>query len=580
MKTRRAIVLGLIGSISSAVLVPAVAPALSKKKIPAPKAAAAPSASVAAAWRAQTKGKGAVIAPGAPFVDPGSAPPPAPLVLACCDEREMARTARKALLAAKSAEERTAVWLGIYKAAGIPVLDESGRGIGTGLIDPLGPSLWMVSSMAVARFDQGISLRELAKLMDRGDASTDDEAAATLAKDLRDQVRSTFINVPSKFVATYIDEVALETSKGLRSEAAIDPAVIRLDLASAQFLLWATMRGSLRLLMKSGAIKAPAQKGAVFFESAVSMQAAEEKPGPQPRKCSEAFGNEQTTFLTNWLLNKFAIAGVSLPGGVDLPGVVSSLAKRLDGPTDPLNATVGKLEGGVKVVANALGIINAVFAVLSTLLQFTGIVVEGIAPKLIRTTDTKAGQQATLSLTLAYRPRKAFEGLPDAGQTGLGCLFNYVSTVLGAGATLPSEGPIAGVMVETIPGKGFGRIRFNNYKQIKQLSDANGHVDVELIGRPQPKKIPKPQAIDYVYSVRIRSTIDPLDAGTLFNFFFDSFAAVGTGSIPGGIGAIIDVLRLTPYDMAELEAPLIDWKDADEICPGKGGNYLAGIRFC
>ncbi len=587
MNLRRAIVLGLIGSLYSALLIPSSSVAMTKKKAVTKKVTTAkaggsvPSAATAALWRAQTKGKGQVVAPNASVSDAGVPAPPAPLVLVCCNERDMARTALKALAAARTVDERSAVWLGIYAAAGIPVLDESGLGIGTGSIDPLGPSWWMVSSMAVARSDQGISLRDLAKAMDRGDASTDDVAVETLVKDLRAELRSTSTNnLPSRFVANLINEKLFETSKSFGGDATFDPSTARLDLATAQLLLWATARGSLRLLIKSGVVKAPASKGTILFASGVGMQASSEAPGPQPRRCSEAFGTEQVTYTSNWLLNKFALAGVSLPGGIDLPGVVSSIAKRLDGPTDALNGTVGKLEGGVKAVANTLGTINAVFALLSVLLQYSGIIVYGETPQLVRTTTTKAGQLITLDINLAYLPQKAFQGLPDAGKTGLGCLFNYVSNVLGAGAALPSEGPIAGVAVEIIPGKGFGRAMFNNYKQIKQLSDASGHVDVELIGRPQAKNIPNPKSVEYVYSVRVRSTIDPVEAGALFNFFFDSFTAVGTASVPGGAAALADFLRLMPFDIDELEAPLIDWEDAKEPCPAKGGNFLVAPRFC
>ena len=146
-------------------------------------------------------------------------------------------------------------------------------------------------------------------------------------------------------------------------------------------------------------------------------------------------------------------------------------------------------------------------------------------------------------------------------------------------AGLPTDGPMGGGAVEVGPGKGFGRMMFN-FINFKQTADENGHVDVPLIGRAQTKKIPNPTPVNYVWSIRVHSTTDPVDGASLFNFFFDSFTAVGTANIPAGVNAIVDFMKLTPVDLGELEGPLIDWEDGQEPCQTKGGNFLISPKFC
>jgi hypothetical protein len=573
---RRLIVGCLIGSMLAAFSIPTPSEAITKKKAAKKVAKKALSPAAAAALRARSVGKGVVVGPNALLpieVPPPPSTLPAPLTGSSAD---MVNFARPALTKANTTEERAAIWLSIYAAAGIPVLDESGRGIGTGSIDPIGPPWWMVWSMAAARTDQGISLNDLARAMSSRNPEAAKAAVDAMAKDLRMQHVSP-TSKTSSFVAHFVAQRFLSTSKGIRDDS-FDPATTRIDMATAQFLLWATIRGSLASMAKSGLVKAPANIATTFYQTNVLAQAASDTPGLQPKKCSELFGTEQGTFWTNFLLNKFLISGVSLPGGIDLPTWTSNLGNLLDSPEDAINGTVGKFERSAKSVASSLGKVNAVFSILSFILQYSGISLAGVAPELERTKTRTDGAAITAEVEIWYSLPKAMKGIPD-GASKLGCAFNTLSNALGAGATLPSEGPMGGVEVVVGPGKGFGRMMFN-FINFRQTADENGHVDVPLIGRAQTKKIPNPVPVKYVWSIRVHSTTDPVDGAALFNFFFDSFTAVGTVNPLAGIGAVVDFVKLTPVDLGELEGPLIDWEDGEEPCTVKGGNFLISPKFC
>lgn len=572
----RFVALFVTGTLLAAFSMPMASQAVTKKNTT--KKTISPAAS--AALRARSVGKGLVVGPNSPVPGVVVPPPPTPPPPLQGNPSEMVNFARPALTKATTTDERAAIWLSIYAAAGIPVLDESGRGIGTGSIDPIGPPWWMVWSMAAARADQGISLNDLARAMSPRDPAAAKAAVEAMAKDLRMQHESKTPNT-SAFVAHFVGQRFLSTSKGIR-DASFDPATTRLDMATAQFFSWAIIRGTLGSLGQSGRIKAPANISTTFYQTGLTGQAASDAPGPQPKKCSELFGTEQGTFWTNFLLNKFLISGVSLPGGIDLPTWTSNLGNLLDSPEDALNGTVGKFEKSAKAVANRLGVANAVFSLLSFLLQYSGISLAGVAPELVRTKNRTPGAAITAEVEIWYSLPKAMKGIPD-GASKLGCAFNTLANALGVGATLPTEGPMGGVTVEVGPGKGFGRMMFN-FINFRQTADENGHVDVPLIGRAQAKKIPNPTPVKYVWSIRVHSTTDPVDGASLFNFFFDSFTAVGTANIPAGINAVVDFAKLTPVDLGELEGPLIDWEDGEEPCQVRGGNFLVGggitRRFC
>jgi hypothetical protein len=534
-----------------------------------------------------TKGKGKTISPGT--VSDGSAVPAPPTDIPKFNinlPRDGARAAIAALKKATTAQERATIWLGIYRATGIPVLDETGSGIGTGSNDPLGPPWWMVWSMSAGRMDQGIPLTDLARLMTRNTPGLVDGGVNDLVAGLRSELRSlSSLNVPSKFVAQLLAERFFETSKGILDEN-FDPSTARVDVATAQFFMWAAIRGALNDIGKTGGFKASLnEESTQFGQNGITARFQEQTTtAPEakirtPRKCSELFGDEQSTWIANWIYNKFLLSGITLPGGVDLGTFTKTFAKGMDSAEDALNGTVGKNEKGVKSVTGALGYANGVFAALSFALQFSGISVGGVAPELERTTDTRAGKAITVEVELWYALPDAMKGIPD-GESFLGCAFNTLSNALGIGATLPTAGVMPGVSVKIIPGKGFNRIMFNNYKQIKQVADAQGKVDVELIGRPQPQRIKEPKAVDYVYSLRVQATTDPVDAGALFNFFFDTFTAVGNPSISGTAGVFVDYLRTIHWEFGELEAPLIDWEEADALCPARGTNFMLSPRYC
>jgi hypothetical protein len=579
LAARRLLALSMIGSLVATFAVPSVTEAATKKKATKTKASAQPTKAAAETLRTRSVGKGALVSPSSPVPDIVVPSPPTPRAALTGSAPDMVNSAREALAKATTADERASIWLSIYAAAGIPVLDESGTGIGTGSIDPIGPPWWMVWSMSAARTDQGISLSDFARAMAPRGAG--DAAAASMVADLRAQADSSNQNPASRFVARFVGQRTLSTSKGIY-DPSFNPATSRIDMATAQFFLWALTRGSLRASLKAGMIKAPANISSKFYLSALPAQAAADIPGVPPKKCSELFGDEQTTFITNFVLNKFAVSGIALPGGIDLPTFSSNFAKLLDtGSDESVLGQVGKFEKKLGAVTTAMGRVNAVFSLLSFILQYSGISLAGVAPELIRTKNTNAGAAIIAEVEIWYSLPKAMKGIPD-GASKLGCALNTLSNALGVGATLPSEGPMGGVEVEVGPGKGFGRMMFNFIK-FRQTADENGHVDVPLIGRPQKKKIPNPTPVNYRWSIRVHSTTDPVDGAALFNFFFDSFSAVGTLNPLAGVGAVVDFLKLTSFDLGELEGPLIDWEDGEEPCQVKGGNFLAGgviRRFC
>jgi hypothetical protein len=43
---------------------------------------------------------------------------------------------------------------------------------------------------------------------------------------------------------------------------------------------------------------------------------------------------------------------------------------------------------------------------------------------------------------------------------------------------------------------------------------------------------------------------------------------------------IVDYMRTIHWEFGELEAPLIDWEEADALCPARGANFMLSPRYC
>jgi hypothetical protein len=450
-----------------------------------------------------------------------------------------------------------AAWLAAYQAAGVPVLAE----LSTDQVvdDPLGPPWWVVWMLAGAQSGAGMSLTDVLKpiVSASGPVSSDGEATEAVfamlgdlatARDAGDQTAG--------FVAAFLDVKVGHPGVVSLFDPALDPITTTVDLSTAYMVQWVVVRGLASTVIDATSAAVPAPEGSAAPQGLVRRLA-----GGAP--CSEFWGSEDVTFITNTLISK-VLGGVAVPG-VKFTGLIEKVV-------DLNSGVISKsaFERGTAVISK----VNVATSLASLLMQYLTIEVGGAFDTLERTKTTTDGKQITNRIDLSVDPGK----LPDQNLKAL-CALSGLLNGAGVSFSLPAAGPLTGVEVTLSNGASIpDRVLFANANQLKQDTDGTGSITFDLIGKAQEKELPdSAKQVDLEYGVVIEATGEPISGNSIFNTFFDSLTASTAGAV-GFVAPAIDIAKTVHWDLGEHFGPLTDWEQASyRIDQAVGELHFTGV---
>lgn len=522
---------------------------------------------------AEASGSGGTASRGGTPVGPGSvsAPdvPPAPTIGLPPFARPAELAATLARQTAPGAAQAEQAWLRAYAYAGVPVLAADGTAVVGTEGDPVGPGWWEVWMLTAAQPVQGVRLTDaLAVLIspeDRPPTTAEKESAArALLADLR--AAATSDDPDARFTAAFLDAKARQAGTPTSLLAPdVDLQRAWLDQATVHLLSWITLRD----LLASADTGPDGGRGTavgVHVESAASRPlAAIRTQAPAATPCSQMWGSEQTTYVTNWLTGK-VFGGANLPG-LNVKGVIKAIQEL--NPHIVSDAQLGKFEKFAQRV-------NAVATVASILMQYASFTISGgSAENLQRTRTTTNGERVDNRIDLAMDPGH----LPDGNDKTL-CALSFLLNAAGISFNFPPEGPVSGVEVVITGEDGFGeRVLFADMNQLKQDTGPDGSVPVSILGKAQKKELPEdtPQ-VQKEYTLSVEATPEPVDGNSLFNAAFDglSFAAAPTPF--SALALVLDIAKTFHWDLGEQVWPMTDWQpDQYRISGTEEGVSFTGL---
>jgi hypothetical protein len=163
----------------------------------------------------------------------------------------------------------------------------------------------------------------------------------------------------------------------------------------------------------------------------------------------------------------------------------------------------------------------------------------------------------TIHVALSSNP----ENMPD-GNTRAACFASFVLNALGISFSFPAGGRIAGAEVFFEGGENFpGKVLFGNYQQIRQNTNANGEVQLDIIGVAQKKDLPESaKPTDEEFSVKISAQPEAVNGNTIANIFFGGLTFGVAPSGGGAASSLVDILKTFRYSLGEYYFPLQDWQ--------------------
>jgi hypothetical protein len=447
-----------------------------------------------------------------------------------------------------SPETRLSGWLGIYDALGIPVIAQDGTTLGSTRDDPIGPRYWEIwYASGLDLKGRGIPLSDAGRLLGAGMGNRDDGAlGAALLNDLRLAVKSPEPRV--RLLGMFVRERIRRwpSHRDIR-EARVSPEEAIIDLPTLQMIAWIATRGAL-----FQAAAAEKTLGAVG-EGASSGFAMLQKSGSNPASqlpCSEKMGDADSTYWTNWLLNKV------IGGGVQLPGMEEAFAGLIEQSQKKLESSATVMERTSAVTTN----LNIASVVLSLLLQLAAMEInpsQDPAP-LERTKTTNRGKDGKLVLQL-YSARG---NIPDGDKLGA-CMGSVLANAFGVSFSLPSQGPISGAEMTVEGGSGFpDRVLFNTEgtNSMRRWTEKDGSAEYKIFGAPQKRDLPQTaRPVDKEFSIHVKAQPEEAGMNSMLNIFFGGLTFGAKPGAAGGFGSAIDIAKGFQYDMGEYFFNLKDW---------------------
>ena len=465
---------------------------------------------------------------------------------------------------------RLAGWLSLYDALGIPVLGQDGASLGNTGDDPIGPRYWQLwYASGLDQPGRGIPMSDAGRLLATGTPELEGGAlGAVLLDDLRLALKSGDPHV--RLMAMFVRERIKRWPSRLDiQDAAVTADNVIIDLPTIQMLGWIAMRGALfqaagTITKTIGSIREPAAFTMVLFQK--SGGGASSQP-----PCSERMGDADSTYWTNWLMNKGLGGGVQLPGMTKaLPGLMEKIQKVLEVPTKMVEKT-----------SAAITKLNLLSVAISFMLQLVAMEIEPSqdpAP-MIRTHDTNRGKDGRIELQLYSAPDK----IPNGNELAA-CLGSFAANAMGISFSFPPKGPIAGAEMTVEGGEGFpDLVLFNSEgtNSMRRWTGSDGVAEYKLFGAPQKRDLPdtaKPVAKEF--SVYIKAQPEEAGLNSMLNIFFGGLTFGSAPSGAGGIGSLFDVLKGFQYDMGEYAFNLTDWTTPGYSASGQDGPVVYSGTIC
>jgi hypothetical protein len=447
-----------------------------------------------------------------------------------------------------SPETRLSGWLGIYDALDIPVIGQDGVTLGSTGDDPIGPRYWQIwYASGLDRKGRGIPLSDAGRLLVAGMPDLDGGAmGAALLNDLKRAVKSSDPQV--RLLGMFVRErIKRWPSRRDIQESNVTPQEAIIDLPTLQMIAWIVTRGALFRAAKSqkalGGVREPATLGLALLQKSGSNPASQ-------LPCSEKMGDADSTYWTNWLLNKV------IGGGVQLPGMEEAFAGLVEQSQKKLESSATMIEKTSAVTTN----LNIASVLLSLLLQIAAMEInpsQDPAP-LERTKTTNRGKDGKIVLQL-YSARG---NIPDGDKLGA-CMGSVLANAFGVSFSLPAQGPIAGAEMTVEGGRGFpDRVLFNTEgtNSMRRWTEKDGTAEYKIFGAPQKRDLPQTaKPVDKEFSIYVKAQPEEAGLNSMLNIFFGGLTFGTKPSGAGGFGSAVDIAKGFQYDMGEYVFNLKDW---------------------
>ena len=459
-------------------------------------------------------------------------------------------------LASGDPTRRLAGWMGLYNALGVPVIGQDGFPLGTTGDDPIGPRYWQVwYTSGLDLPGRGLPLTDASRLITVGLLEADGAALGTvLLDDLRQALQSQDLQV--RLMGLFIRERVLRGSSHIDiSDAAATPETVVIDVPTLQLLAWLMMRSALFVASRQAA--EPGTLALVNFHAQPLMKSPEQ--ALTELNCSDLPGADSDLAAWQiWTTNNLA-TGFQFPGMEKaFPGFLEFL----------LNKVLGHASGPKEIVGvtmTTVSWISSVVAAVSFLMQLQSLEIRHSQdPEILERTHhtTYPGNDGTIYLQLYSDPGN----LPDGNKLEI-CLQSFALNALGISISFPAKGFVAGAEVSIDGGMGVPYlVMFNTLgtNRLKATTDNdNGQVEFKVFGAPQKHEIPDSSPPVFKnYSIIVSSQVQENGLNNMIDLFFGGLTFGTVPSGPGGISAILNMLKTLSWDMGEYLFVVIDWTEA------------------
>ena len=436
-------------------------------------------------------------------------PPPSPAGISGSTPQEQAQSLAQSV---GTAEDPIGGWLAVYDALGIPVRGADGGGIGTTGDDPIGPGfemVWMLSDTAIKT--SGLPLSDVARMY----VDNDNESAGlgeVLLADLRAAAAST--DPQLALFGNFVSERSRHTGPG---NDLLDPvasaADVYVDVATAQLISWVALRG----------MTAVAAAGNTSIMGFRSVAVPADRSARVDTPCAESAGSETMTFWTNFLVNKIG-------SGLELPGMTSALKGLIEkvAELNPHILDVDKVQKASALAKKA----NLIGGLLSLLMQVTSLTVDASQDPDPLERNRLMSEGAGKSTTITWTVRMDLGNLPDGNQKVLSAA-TAILNFLGVGFSFPADGALPGVDVTFKGHVGFGQgldesgsFVTLDAEELKKTTGDQGVTTTTVTARARKRDFPdSAKQVIREFSIDVAAQVEPENANSLFNVFFDGFTA-------------------------------------------------------
>ena len=449
-----------------------------------------------------------------------------------------------------SPDTRLAGWLGLYDALGIPVLGQDGKSLGSTGDDPIGPRYWQLwYASGLDKKGRGIPISDAGRLIAAGTPELDGAAfGPALLNDLKLAVKSSDPQV--QMMGMFVRERIKRWPSRLDiKNPAVTPEEAIIDLPTVQMIAWIAMRSALFQAVGKesktvGAIRQPATFSVAMFQTSGGNPASQ-------LPCSEKMGDADSTYWTNWLMNKGIGGGVQLPGMTNaFPGLLEKMQKIMEVPTKLIEKT-----------AAVITKLNVASVLISLLLQIAAMEINPSQnpDPFIRTKNTSRGKDGKIVLQLYSAPGN----IPDGNKLGA-CMGAFFSNAFGISFSFPAEGPIAGAEMTVEGGSGFPDLVLFNTEgtnSMRRWTEKDGSAEYKIFGAPQRRDLPESaKPVDKEISIYVKAQPEEAGLNSMLNIFFGGLTFGAAPSKAGGFGSAIDIAKGFQYDMGEYVFRLTDWQ--------------------